>query len=284
MSRRGSLVNPAERIPVKPPETKLNRHVVVCNWNSSGPLLVRQVKAAVFTEKRSIVVVTEHMESLSICDLASDPSEYAGITGISGSPTLEANLRRADIDTAGSVLILADQESDSRRGETAGINASDAQSIVIALTLHHINPDVWICSELAEERNREHLLRAHVSEIVSTGHMGAKLIAQALLTPGLTMLFGEMLANTPQTSEPYHVPVPPALEGSSMRDVQRWAIGQRIVPVAYADRFGLIVNPSDDVVVGPGGRMVVLALDQSQATAGVAALVASMGGDATASW
>ena len=200
----------------------LRNHYVICNWNDLGEEIVRQLHAPVVEEKKPIVIVTEHPEEVLPRELRQDTRKdsyeppqddlYHGVYIVPGDPTSDQVLARADIKHAETAMVL----SDPREKEFA-----DTKSVLIALAVEAIEPQVHTIVELLHSKNRIHFKHTLVDEIVCMDELTEKLLAQAALTHGLSEFYMRLLTATRDTNEVYVVAVPEDFEGHPYSEIER---------------------------------------------------------------
>ena len=96
---------------------------------------------------------------------------------------------KAGINKSDFVVILPD-----RRNESEDPAAIDAKSLVAAMTIKKINPDVYIVAELLQRASEIHAREIGVDEIVIRGNISSMLISNAILNPGVSKLYSELLS------------------------------------------------------------------------------------------
>ncbi|MDD3719253.1 MAG: ion channel [Actinomycetota bacterium] len=151
-------------------KTESRGHIVVCGWNSRGKFVIDRLKDELKNE-RSLVIV--------LCDLEESPIDDEKVFFMRGNPASENDLRRVNVAEARGVILLADE---SQGGSSRDV---DARTVLTALTIHDINPEVNMTAEVLEPENTHHLQLAGVSEILDTNSFLGNLIARSALHYGL---------------------------------------------------------------------------------------------------
>ncbi len=245
------------------PKYKLSEHIVICNWNDEGEPVIMQLHAAIVKEKRPVVIVSEHTDEIDFRE-KEEFAELEDVYLIKGDPTNEAVLRRANIQDAFSVIILADPH----QGKLA-----DARSILICMAINHACKElgrrkVNIVVETVDPRNVTHLDRAGADEIVSSGEFGLKLLAQSALSHGLSRVYSDLLTVSAETNEVYLKRIPSRFIGKTFgqlaeamaqkRDGENPAI---LIGVKRGDR--ILVNPreSDFGTFSDNDEIVVISFE-----------------------
>lgn len=235
----------------------IHSHVVICNWNQHADSIVKELHADVIRTKRPIIIITPNPADVP----SAHHRAYQGVFIINGDPTDERFLRRAHLDTADSAIILADR----RKGESA-----DAYSIIIALAVESINPDVYTIVELLNHRNKIHFAHTQVDELVCVEEISEKVIAQSAITHGISEVYLHLLSATRDSNEIYIVPVPAFMSGWSFGRVTRWLDGKiNIIPIGFINTGErLVINPEkpESARLEPGARLIVLAYEEPDLT------------------
>jgi voltage-gated potassium channel len=148
--------------------------VVICGWNSQGPGIVEELLKAGNAPGIVILARTEQCP------------EVAGVVEfLCGDSTQDADLRRAGVERADSVIVLTDFSSNP--------NEADARALLIALAVETLNPAVHSCVQILNSANKRHFLRAGVDELICLDHIGGNLAVASALNHGVTLMVSELL-------------------------------------------------------------------------------------------
>ncbi|NIA31520.1 MAG: hypothetical protein GWP06_16630 [Actinobacteria bacterium] len=222
----------------------IREHVVLCNWSSKADIIVRQLHDVSVHDKRPIIVITNNPENLP---KTTDPT-YRGLLMIGGDPANKEILKRADVEHAKTVIVLADEDD---------LENSDSRSILIVLAIESINADVHIIVELVKSNSEMFFQYTHVDEIVCLEHLAERLLAQSALTPGLSQVFMDLLTQSEDTNEIYQEIVPESLIGVSYGDAEATIIGideKDIILIGFSTVIKKKVNGQD--IVNNKGRSI----------------------------
>jgi voltage-gated potassium channel len=248
----------------KMPDDKLRDHIVICNWNRKGLPMVRELHAKVVRVRRPIVVVCDKVDDVDIPE-ADDSPEFEGVYLVKGDPTREAVLRRARVNTAHSVVLLADPEEG---------HLADAKSILIVMAIRNLckeqqSPQVHICVEGISSENVDHLRRAGADEIISADDFAMMLLSQTARFPNLGRVYRDLLTNSEETNEIYFVPIPPEFVGKSFDDLGDAVAKHRdstnpSILIGIKGSSGVRVNPkpSEAEAIAAGDEAIVLAFER----------------------
>jgi len=216
---------------------KIKDHVVICNWTSKADVIVKQLHDESVRDKRPIIVVTEHPEDVP----RSNQKEYRGLLIVGGDPADREILKRADLYTAQTAIILAD--------ETDSVNA-DSKSILIQLAIDSINPNVHTIVELVKSSSEMYFKYTHVNEIICLEQLAEKLLSQAALTPGLSEVYMNLLTQSLDTNEIYLEELPKSFVGISYAEAE-----QKII--AIQDKDIILIGWASETAKQADGRAVL---------------------------
>jgi voltage-gated potassium channel len=228
----------------------LRDHILICGWNPGARTILGELETA--ANGRDLVVVA---------DLEEDPTTAYGKTVhfVRGDCTDEEVLKRANAPHAHTAIVLADTSG----GRT--YDQADARTILTVLTVETLNRDVYTCAELVHNKNRAHLERVHVDEVVVSGEYGGKILAHSALYHGISQVLSELLATTEESSEFYRVPVPAELGGKDFEAALEYFRARHHAIVVAVMRGGKAhVNPEVGLRLEAGDELVVIALDEPQ--------------------
>lgn len=190
----------------------LEGHIVICNWNEQVFRLVELLKGPdVPPDKagRRIVIVTRsevpegERENLDCLMVGVDAWEKTGLV-------------RARAEFADSIIIVPPC------GEST---PHDADGIVLRTVLavnNHLDlmssqmgkkTPPSIVAELNLQDNRSYLEDLGIDEVVISRDIGMRMLAQAVICPGASFFFNEILDAAPESNEVYATRLPSNLEG-----------------------------------------------------------------------
>ncbi|MBT3992514.1 MAG: hypothetical protein HOF02_00495, partial [Gammaproteobacteria bacterium] len=159
-------------------------HIIICNWTKKSDLLVKELHNPSVEKKRPIIVITENPQDVP--DFEEDET-YRGIMIVKGNPSNEDSLKRAGIESAATVIILADE----RLADTA-----DTKTIMTTIAIDHIIPDIHVVAEVLSASNLPFFAYTFVNEIICLELLTERLLAQSCLTPGVSFIFADLLTQS----------------------------------------------------------------------------------------
>ena len=186
----------------------LNDHIVICGWTPKTEVILDEYRGSQATKSAPIVVISE----LEAEKLDANIDKLANVFLIHDDFTKMSALERAGISTAKICIVLADT--------TAGRSEqdADARTILAALTVEKMNPDVYTCAELYNRSYGTHLEMGKVNEFVVSEEYGAYVIAQAGMHRGLINVLGELLTYR-HGNEFYRTAIPDSWHGRTFNEM-----------------------------------------------------------------
>jgi voltage-gated potassium channel len=186
-------------------KTRLRDHFVVLGWNTRGEFMLKRLANTARDKRIPIVLLAE---------LDGSPVEDELIFFYHGSPVSTVDLNRVNVLQARSVTLLADEVSGGKPSDI------DARTVLAALTVQSLNPDVRMTAEVLEPDNVRHLERAGVEEVFDHNVIGGNLLAQSAMKYGIIEIVTALAKKQPGSSI-YLMPVRPELVGMSADNAAR---------------------------------------------------------------
>jgi voltage-gated potassium channel len=167
---------------------KMEDHVVICNWNDRAYDLISQLN-----------LHADIGEEIVVIDNALESRPLKTIQFVKGIPSDVETLVNANVEKAKKVIILA-----------KGVDKSnaDANTVLTALAVRSLNPNVFICAEILATHNAVFLKNAQVDEIIDINTIVSRFIAQTAFDPKLLKVLNELVSNEDETCEIYRVKLP----------------------------------------------------------------------------
>lgn len=220
---------------------ELSDHIVICGWNDHA----RQIAQDALSEDggTAVVVVTESE--------LPDGFVQPRLLHVCGDATTSDALERAGIEKARAAVVLAEMRTGAADQDV------DARTILGALALRRLAPEIHLIVELLERDNRFHAVNAGANEVVSTEAYTGTMLSYAARFPGMSVVFEdvfdvqtgahfeERLARTDQVGRSVAAVVAEAV-----------ATGVFIVGVRTGDDVALA--PESDRTIEEGDKLVTL--------------------------
>jgi len=222
---------------------KSEGHIVVCGWNPRGVYVLNRLKEEL--EKELVGVVL-------LCDLEEDPVNDGYTYFFRGNPTSVDHLKRVNADKAKAVILLADESKGGSGGDI------DARTVLTALTLKEMNPDIKMTAEALEPENIHHLELAGVGEILDTNSFLGNLIARSALHYGLISTTSELISREAGMNA-YIIPAGKEALGRTRREVERMLLEKYNSQLVAITSVKNLKPTDEDYVISEGDRLLILA-------------------------
>ncbi len=200
---------------------QFSQHLIICGWNKTAEIIVRQYKAADKNNDLPVVVIAQLKEESSFIDAKLKEQ----IRLINDDFTKVSVLEKAGIRRAKTCIVLADK-SHGRSEQDA-----DARTILAALTAERLNPAVYTCAELINREYGAHLEMGKVNDYVVSEEQNGFMLAQSALNPGLMNVFNELLT------------------GEHGNQFYRLPIGERWVDKTFLELFAYLKQTHNAILV-----------------------------------
>ncbi|MFT4974601.1 MAG: voltage-gated potassium channel [Myxococcota bacterium] len=229
-------------------------HLVICGWNLAGPTMLQELFAT-REQPRSVVIVTEHAERPEGMSIEGVRPEL--IQHIQGDYTKIEVLERVNIQRCAMAILLTDTltpRSDQDR---------DARTVLAALSIERLNPEVFCCAELTSWEHSELLRRSGVEEIVVRDWYAGVILGSMSRNWGLAAVLRDILS-TSDGNAFNKITVRGSGVGKSIGALHtelKMARGLILVALEHDGDDGtraITVNPPADQIVAKGDVLVVI--------------------------
>lgn len=249
-------------VPEKPRNLKLENHIVIFGYSDSTEKIIQELHHPDVGVETPIVIVTREEKQIPL----GDPEIYREVYSVYGSYTDKETLQRADITTAETAIILRE--------------VSDRDAILTCLGVEKTNPEVHTVIQLSEKENVSHVRKAGGKEVVRLASMN--LIANAVISPGISEVFEELLTAQSDQNELYFLDLPREHTGKTYREVSSVLMENQLLPVgivyagqgknmiqSYEERpeaSNVNINPDPEYVLEKENGLAVIAKEEPQLT------------------
>ena len=151
-------------------------HVVVCGWNDHAERLLEDLRSA---DRMTQAIVLSNREDIP--RLMDSRVHY-----VAADATTEKGLRLAKVESSRVVIVL----SDTVPGRSS--SDADARSVLTALAVERMNPEIHTIVEIVHEENLFHLRNAGVDEVIISGAYTGTMLSQAAQFPGISDVFADL--------------------------------------------------------------------------------------------
>ncbi len=175
---------------------RASHHMVLCGWNQTAEILLHALIEKNVTDTIIGIVSNQPVEFFEEIE-SKFPSLQ--LRFVRGEPTQEEILRRAAIQNADQVIILADQELPAQ--------SADDRSIIIANAVHYISRKVNVTVQLMKSSNKNLLHRIGIESIIVYDELGGYLLANTMIEQRYLELYERLAKDHEQKMTIIKIPV-----------------------------------------------------------------------------
>ena len=232
----------------------LSGHTVILGWKADMQLFVKDILSVNPELTAAALVLVNMADEFLNQELR---SAFPGIVYLRGDVLDAMVLQRAHVSRAAKVIILADQAVHHTDQET------DSRTVMAAMTVKGMAPEVYTCAELLDKKYEEHLRLAQCDEVVLSREYSRALLVSATRSAGITHVLRDLLDPAEHLGL-VTVPIPPDFVGRTVGELAAHLRDRRQLLV------GLLEN------TGRARTMRREALREAQKTTNVATLVENL--------
>ncbi len=194
---------------------RMKGHFLLCGWRSGFEQLLETVMRSNPDITPDMIILVNNAPSQQVEQLKED-SRFSGVKYVAGDFSDAETLKRAHIDTAGRVLVIADPGT----GKSSSMEI-DSRTVLAVLTMKNLNPSVYISAELLDEKLADHLRLAHCDEIILTQEYEHSLLATASSGQGYSNVIKSLISDDSDTGIVV-ASFPQGYEGKSYGDLESY--------------------------------------------------------------
>ena len=165
---------------------ELNNHVIICGFGQKTIILAREFLLDPVFEDSEILIISEKQNMME--ELEQHNLDTSRISILNEDFTSIAALNKAGVEKARLAVITS---------ENNGIRSTqdvDARTILAALTIEKLNPQIHTSAEIYNEEFASHLKMGGVEDVVIQGEVSGKLLARISMHEGLLAFFKDLLS------------------------------------------------------------------------------------------
>ncbi len=183
------MVNRLRNINVRDMELdELRHHTIICGWNRSGYKLIEEFAANKELLRHGIVVLAELENPEQFLQNAGVDPNYLYI--VKGDCTQIQMLEHCGVRHADRAILLADRCRERPQQDI------DARTVLAAVSVERLNPDIFTCVELINREHSEHLRLMGVEEVIIGEEITGALMALSTRNQGVVTLMDELFTST----------------------------------------------------------------------------------------
>jgi voltage-gated potassium channel Kch len=232
-----------------------SNHTIVLGWSEQIFTVVSELVVANANQRRSCIVILGEKDKVEMEDELRERLGKTGRTHLvcrTGSPIEMADLEIVSLQSSRAIIILSPEEGDP-----------DSQVIKTILAITNAptrRPAPYhIVAEIRDPKNMEaaRLVGRGEVELVLTGHLVSRVIAQTCRQSGLSVVYTELLDFG---GDEIYFKEEPALVGKTLGEALLAYEDSAVIGLCSGDGCTRL-NPSLDTRVGTGDRIIAISAD-----------------------
>ena len=167
-------------------KVNIKNHIILCGWNRNADKIIDSIQYLAEAPRKNIVLINDLDEE----EIARLKTRYRKIRlhFVVGDFTSEQVLEKANLEAAETVIIIPSDINDS-------IQNPDDKTILAALTIKGLEPNIRLIAYLHDRENLTHIKRANADEVVISDDFGAYMLASHVMNPGIPQTVNRLLDN-----------------------------------------------------------------------------------------
>lgn len=209
---------------------RINNHFVICGWKTDFIGLLKQILSINSELDPSEIVMINKENPETIQSILSE-SEFRGINYIHGDYFDENILKKASIETASQLLVLAD---DTGRYSQSEIDSKNVMTVLIAKSL---NKEIYTSVEIYDTKFENSLRKAYCDEIILSKYTTHLLISQSSLKKGFSQVFDELI-NPTKGSQLRSEMISDKFIGKRYKELFEEYLNKNLLPIGVIENSG----------------------------------------------
>lgn len=225
-------------------------HVIICGWNRAGELVIDELLHSSRFEHFVVVAENPEVEELSIFK-----RHEHRIFFLAGDFTRMESLRQAGVERAAVAILLADDSKEDRT-----LQDRDARTVLGAMLIEKLNPDIYTTVQLHNRDNETSLRRVGVEEVIVSDEYVGNIMASVVRNRGIVSVLDELLT-AKRGHQFFKRAVPKALIGKTVAEALALLKSEYDCTLIAVDRGGgahnIVVNPAADLVLEADFNIII---------------------------
>lgn len=216
---------------------KVKGNVVVCGWNSAdGPNLIQEL------------LLNSNVGGVTIiANLSEIPVENHRVDFVSGLPSKDEILRKANVSSAKAVLILAQDWNNPD---------SDVFSFLIFQKVRRLAPSVHISVEIVDPENAVDFPGC---ACIDVSRMGTNILVKSVVDTGIEGIVSQLISDPDDSGFFTWQTYPREFVGKTFGELLAVSAGKDFIPVGIQKSENILLNPPRDTSLDTGDILYIIA-------------------------
>ena len=229
----------------------LNKHIIICGFGQKTIVLINEFLLDPSFCDTEILIISDKANILE--ELKRHDVNVSRISIVNEDFTTMSALRKAGVEKAKLAVITSEGE------ENRTTQDIDARTILAALTIEKLNPNIHTSAEIYNEEYASHLKMGGVEDVIIQGEVSGKLLARIAIHEGLLTFFKDLLSRDSGNTLIFK-PATQRFAGKTYSEVAyilRKEDGYSLVGVKAYDKE-VVVNPKETVIAANDELLIIV--------------------------
>ncbi|QOR64753.1 ion transporter [Cytobacillus suaedae] len=214
-------------------------HIILVNWSKRAEIALQELLQT-FTNIH-IVIIDEYLEK--------SPYLHERVDFVSGDPTVEDTMLRANLLESKSIMVFA-QDGTKRPSEADGV------TLLVASVLEEVgrkyNKNIYTICEVLDSKHIIAFKHANVEEFITPNDTAARLAARSMLFNGSSEVIRQLTSH--EGYDLYHVPK--NINWVTFRDASQDLSSKGAILVSNHNDFSILSNL--DTAIPPNAKLFII--------------------------
>ena len=219
----------------------LKDHYLILGWKTAMNHILDEIIQSNPDISLKKIIIIAGIEPDTIEVFYQQYPEYQDVVILRGEPNNETLLRKANLTKTRRILILSDESA------PASVSEIDSRTVMTAMTIRAVSPDVKVSAELLDMKFEKYLKSAHIDDIIYTNEYSKVLIANSFAHVGLIKIINQLLG----TEDPANIttePIPGELIGKNIGELKKHSATENSILIGILENVGSFIERKEEAI------------------------------------
>ncbi len=221
-------------------DVKYKNHIIIVGWNLRSKLIIDELINEDIDFKITIIDKIDH-----------NPYNRNNISYIKGDAWDETVLKRANLNYAKTIIVLADKKIGNEE-------MIDAKSVLICLAIDRLNPNIYVIAEVMKPNNKVHFKRVNADDVIISDEIESKILMRSAIYSGVNKTYKELITNK-YGCEIYETIINNKYVNMKYGKVANLLMKNKITLIGFCRHNNLYLTPSVDTTLEKDDILIYIA-------------------------
>ncbi|MGM0411176.1 MAG: potassium channel family protein [Bacillota bacterium] len=218
-------------------------HLIICGWCNKTKEIINQALNESFEGQED---KNDEEQIVLVANIERDPfPDNKLIHFVKGSIDKEDSLKKAGVMDARIAIVLNEDNN-------------DRTTVLSALTIENLNPNVYTITEVSNKENKVHLRNANVDEIILNEEINSQLLVRSAFHAGTSEMISELLSNKYGNQIYMSKPKKSDIGEEFINLVKKYKQKENSILIAVKNGREVITNPDSNHIINANEELVYL--------------------------